>query len=85
MVSKISDSLPHVLAISSGAMTIVGGVDEAGNVFEKQVADPTGLISVWAPAVNILVPDPKEKIPDDPMANPGTSQAASIVVCDNRL
>jgi hypothetical protein len=79
----VADSLPQTLAANSNAMTIVGGVDEEGIFFDKQVQDPTGLVAVWTPAVNIFLPSLEDKIPVDPTLNSGTSQATAIVVCND--
>lgn len=75
----VKDSTPQDLADSKKALIIVGAIDENGQVWTKTAKDPTGLITVWAPSVNIPIRSMGNKLPPEDSWS-GTSHAAAIVV-----
>jgi hypothetical protein len=74
---RLHEKLPHKLGTRDNMVITVGGVNKDGTLWENTAREEPGQpgsMSVYAPAVDIVVPTPGN-IPDS-----GTSQATAIVV-----
>jgi hypothetical protein len=71
--------MPQDQGARTDNMVIVAAVDKAGQVWDGNMADDTGLISVFAPGVDISIPTLNNVMATGNQKS-GSSHAAAITV-----